>query len=127
MARVDKQKITVAGHELSLANLTLGKKYQVEVRAGVESVHQRGEIRWGAWSPKKEVVLGPNCSEEEGLDRAVLIGVFATLLLLVTVAVCLLIYRKFCVESYYYLEEASVSSSPSTRSLSGQSGKEEAV
>ena len=125
MARVDKQKITVAGHELSLANLTLGKKYQVEVRAGVESVHQTGEIRWGAWSPKKEVVLGPNCSEEEGLDRAVLIGVFATLLLLVTVAVCLLIYRKFCVESYYYLEEASVSSSPSTRSLSGQSGKEE--
>ena len=125
MARVGEQKITVAGQELNLANLTIGEEYEVEVRAGVESVHRRGEVRWGAWSPKKEVTLGPNCSEEPALDRAVLIGVFATLLLLATVAVCLLIYRRFCVESYYYLEEASVSSSPSTRSLSGQSGKEE--
>ena len=116
MVRVGEQRITVAAHQLTLTNLTLGREYGVEVRAGVVSVHRRGEVRWGPWGISRTITLSPEC-REEGLEVAVVAGVVGTLVLLGTVVLVLLVYRRFCLESYYYLEEGSVGSSPSTTSL----------
>ena len=121
MVQVGESQLTVMGQEAVVANLSLDTEYLVRLRGGVGSVHRPGEMLWGAWSEESRARLGSgDCVEEEvvPLTQAVLAGGLGTLLLLATVVTSLLLYRRFCTESYYYLEEASVGSSPSTKSLS---------
>jgi hypothetical protein len=117
MVRVGEERVTVAGQESVVANLSETTEHEVRVRGGVASTLRPGSVRWGAWSPPARARLGPACEAQPGPDLAVVAGVVGTLLLLGTVAVSLLVYRRCCTESYYYLEEASVGSSPSPGSL----------
>lgn len=108
-------------------SLAPGHTYSITVRASLASWHRAGVVYTSQWSEAVHLHLQDRChlaqphtgsvalddspDGYETISPGVIAGLVMTMILLLAVMLAIILWTKYCKESYYYLDESGAPSS----------------